>query len=260
MITPEELPHRLERTLVIQAGRSTVFRFFTDPARWAAWWGPGSTIDARIGGALLIRYPDGTEARGEVVELTAPERFVFTYGYSSGKPIPPGSSIVTIELQELGNRTRLRLSHALAEPGVRDAHVQGWRYQLSVFANVVADEAHAAGAGIADGWFAAWSEPDAAARETALRSLCADHVRLHDRFSAIQGLADVTAHVAAAQRFMPGIRMEREGEIRQCQGMVLADWITRSAGTAPSAAGTNVFVLDGDGKIDSVTGFWSRNR
>ena len=92
------LPHRLDRIVNIQASPDTVFRFFTDVARWARWWGAGSTIDPRPGGRVLIRYPDGTEVVGEVVELTAPERLVFTYGFASGAPIPPGSSRVAIRL------------------------------------------------------------------------------------------------------------------------------------------------------------------
>ena len=82
------LPHRLDRSVFIGATPDTVFRFLTDTPRWAAWWGPGSTIDARPGGAVLIRYPGGTEASGEVVEVKPPERIVFTYGYASGKPWP----------------------------------------------------------------------------------------------------------------------------------------------------------------------------
>ena len=65
------LPHHLDRTVVIEAPRDIVFRFFTDQARWAAWWGAGSTIDAKPGGKLLIRYPDGTEVSGEVLEVAA---------------------------------------------------------------------------------------------------------------------------------------------------------------------------------------------
>ena len=34
----------------IEADRETVFRYFTDSGRWAAWWGAGSTIDPRPGG------------------------------------------------------------------------------------------------------------------------------------------------------------------------------------------------------------------
>ena len=31
-------------------------------------------------------------------------------------------------------------------------------------------------------------------------------------------------HLAAAQRFMPGIRLVRTGVVRQCQGTAIADW------------------------------------
>ena len=74
------LTHTLDRTVLIRADRDLVFRFFTDNARWAAWWGAGSSIDARRGGRVFIRYPGGVEVSGEVVEIAEPERLVFTYG------------------------------------------------------------------------------------------------------------------------------------------------------------------------------------
>src|SRR5581483_9806423 len=44
------LPHQLDRTVVINASRDVVFRYFTDSTRWAARWGSCSWIDARPGG------------------------------------------------------------------------------------------------------------------------------------------------------------------------------------------------------------------
>ena len=254
------LPHQLERVVTIQADRQTVFRFFTDPARWAKWWGAGSTIDARPGGALLIRYPGGTEVLGDVVEVLVPERIVFTYGYASGKPIPPRSSRVTIRLEEDGGATRLRFTHEFADESVRDEHVQGWRFQLSLFANVVLDEVHAGAAGAVDGWFSAWAESDASRRQQALGRVSAPDVRFRDRFSLIDGVDDLTAHVGAAQRFMPGIRMERRGDVRHCQGTVLADWIWVTPGGDERARGTNVFSFRPDGLIESVIGFMTTAR
>src|SRR5206468_1003075 len=97
--------------VVIQAPPAVVFAFLTETPRWAAWWGAGSEIDARPGGRVKIVYPGGTEATGEVTEVSAPRRIAFTYGYSSGKMIPPGGSLVTIELEPVGAATRLRLTH-----------------------------------------------------------------------------------------------------------------------------------------------------
>ena len=252
------LTHTLDRTVLIHADRDLVFRFFTDSARWAAWWGAGSSIEPRGGGRVFIRYPGGVEVSGEVVEIAEPERLSFTYGFVSGKPIPPGSSLVTIDLEADPAGTRVRLSHAFAEPSVRDEHVQGWRYQLSLFANAVANDAFAGADIVIDQWFAAWSEPDATVRNDAVHRMAAPAVSMRDRFSAIDGLPDLIEHLAAVHRFMPGVRMTRDGAIRQCQGMALADWIARGANGQEQGRGTNVFTLTPEGRIDSVTGFWGR--
>ena len=259
MTTIGALLHRLERTVVIQARRETVFGFFTDTARWASWWGAGSTIDARPGGRVVIRYPDATEAWGEVTEIVVPELIAFTYGYANGHPIPPGGSRVTIRLEAEGSHTRLHLIHAFADAVVRDQHVQGWRYQLSLFANVVANEVYAGASDMVDAWFKAWSEPAAAVREATLARVAAPDVRLRDRFSLIEGMADLIVHLDAASRFMPGIRLQREGDVRHCQGVVLADWVARAADGEERARGTNVFVLNANGHIESVTGFWNQH-
>jgi uncharacterized protein YndB with AHSA1/START domain len=250
----------LDRTLLIRAHPEVVFRFFTDSQRWAAWWGVGSSIDPQPGGRVLIRYPDGTEATGNVVEIIRPERLVFTYGYAKGTPVAPGASLVTIELEPHHGGTRLRLCHAFADPGVRDEHTQGWRYQLSLFANAVADDLHAGADGLVDRWFAAWSEPDDAIRETTLRSIAAADIGMRDRFSAIDGIDDLLAHLKAVQVFMPGMKIVRQGNVCHCQGSVLAEWFVTRDGGEQFASGTNVFVIDGDRRLRSVTGFWKEPR
>ena len=251
----QELPYQLDRTVVIHAKPETVFRFFTDSARWASWWGAGSTIDARPGGKVYIRHANGIESAGEVLEVVAGERIVFTYGFVSGKPIPPGSSRVTIRLEPDDAGTRLHLLHEFAEAGPRDEHVQGWRFQLSLFANVVANEVYASAASVVDAWYDAWNTADTAARDEILARIATPGVRFRDRFSLLDGLADLTAHISAAQRFMPGIRLQRKGEVRQCQGTVLADWIAVDGNSQTRMTGSSVYVFRADGKIVSVTGF-----
>jgi uncharacterized protein YndB with AHSA1/START domain len=250
------LAHELERTVVINAPRDLVFRYFTDSARWAAWWGAGSTIDARAGGRVFIRHPGGNEASGEVLEIAEPDRIVFTLGYASGAPMPPGSSRVTIHLDPEPRGTRVRLHHEFADAAARDHHVQGWRFQLSLFANVVADERYAGAAALADAWFKAWDETDATARAQALSRVAAATVRLHDKFSCIEGIDELSAHIAGAQRFMPGVTMTRTGDVRHCQGTALVDWTAAGPKGEALGSGTNVFMLGPDGRIESVTGFW----
>lgn len=251
----EPLIHRLERSVLIQARPETVFRFFTDSARWAKWWGAGSTIDARPGGKVLIRHPGGIETLGEVLEVLPPSRISFTYGYATGKPIPPGSSRVTISLQESEAATRLHLLHEFADAAARDEHVQGWRFQLSVFANIVTDEVFADAAGIVDAWYAAWAVTGDQARDEAFEKIAAEDVSFRDRYSLLEGRADLSAHAGASQRFMPGIALRRKGDARHCQGTVIADWIAAQADGQERMSGTSVFVLGPDRRIKSATSF-----
>ena len=250
------LTHKLDRTIVIEAPQAAVFKYFTDPARWAAWWGAGSTIDARPGGRVFVRHPDGTEASGDVVDITPPSQITFTYGFVKGTPFPPGGSLVTIRLQPDARGTRLHLAHAFADGASRDHHVQGWRYQLSLFANVVADEIHRDAGALVDAWFAAWAEPDERRRAASLAAIASTGVRMRDRFSCVDGLAELEPHIAAAQHHMPGIRLQRKGNARHCQGTVIVDWTATGPDGAPRGQGTNVFSLGPDGRIESVTGFW----
>lgn len=251
------LPFRLDRTLLIRARRETVFSFFTDPIRWASWWGQGSTIEARPGGRMLIRHGNGAESSGEVQEVSPPNRIVFTYGYVSGPASPPGSSRVTVTLGDHADGTLLHLVHEFANAEARDEHVQGWRFQLSLFANLIANTVNAGAEKAVDQWLAAWSEPDHQTRDASLAALMGQAITFADRFSCIDGADDLRAHLAAVHRFMPGMRLERRGEVRHCQWHVLADWVAIGKDGNERGRGTNLFRLDADGRIAAVTGFWA---
>jgi uncharacterized protein YndB with AHSA1/START domain len=252
------LPHTLDRTVIIRATPQTVFSFLTENDRWASWWGAGSTIEPKAGGRVYIRHANGIESSGEVVEVVPPKRMVFTYGFNSGKPMPPGTSLVTIDLALHGQDTRLDLRHEFADAGVRDEHVQGWRYQLSVFGNVVTDLANAGAATAVDAWFAAWSETNESARRRALDTIATSGVSFRDRFSLLDGIDDGVPHITATQRFMPNMHLKRRGDIRHCQGTLLVNWVAMSGDGQERGTGVNVFTLDAGGKIASVTGFWEK--
>jgi uncharacterized protein YndB with AHSA1/START domain len=247
------LAYSVDRSILIEADRETVFGFFTDSARWASWWGPGSTVDPRPGGALRIRHSNGFESVGEVLELVAPERFVFTFSLQSERLIPAEESRVTIRLEQEGVGTLLRLKHEVADAVVADQLVQGWRFHFSMFANAVANYVNAGAPDVVDAWFALWTEPDATTREATLGRIASRKVRFRDRYSRLEGIDEVVAHTGASQRFMPGIGLERKGSIRHCQGTVLADWVARSSDGQEKMSGTSVFLLGTGVKIDSVT-------
>jgi uncharacterized protein YndB with AHSA1/START domain len=248
----------LRRSIVVRAPRPVVFRYFTDSERFAAWWGAGSRIDARPGGEMRICYPNAVVAFGNVESIVPDERIVFTYGYEdSTKPFHMGISRVTISLADDADGTRLELLHEFASPEVRDAHVAGWRYQLSVFANVVSREVNATVVALIDGYFAIWNERDPFVRRKRLAEIADERIEFHDDFAAIRGAGDFDEHVAAVHLHMPGSVLERHSEPRHCQGHVLVDWIVRRNG-APAGAGTNYFDIDAFGRIRRVVGFRSR--
>jgi uncharacterized protein YndB with AHSA1/START domain len=251
------LPHALDRDVLIRAQRATVFRYFTDTARFAAWWGTGSEIDPRPGGAVLIRYPNGVEAGGEVLEIAPERRIVFTYGYRDpAKPIAWGASRVTIALEDRADGTLVRLRHEFTEAGALDQHVPGWWYQLAVFAHVVANEQHAGVLAHADAWFAAWTTDDAAERERQLAACTTPGVEFRDAHGCVRGQGELLAHIAAVRRHFPGVALVRAGEPRQAHGCALVGWELRKGDGAAVARGTNVFDLAPDGRIQRAVGIW----
>jgi uncharacterized protein YndB with AHSA1/START domain len=246
------------RHVDVRARRELVFRYFTDPERFAAWWGKGSRIDARPGGALLICYPGGSSASGHVQEIAPGERVVFTFGYDAGTPIPPGGSTIEVTFADLPDGgTRVTLRHTLDSEALARQHDAGWRYQLSLYAKVAAAEAHAGASAHLDQWFAAWADPDADARRAALAACARADVAFQDDFGCVVGLDDLDGHIAATQMHMPGMRLERAGAHVHTQGAALVPWqVTQPDGTV-AMRGANFVDFAPDGKIARVVGFWS---
>jgi len=248
-----ELTESLEREILICARRETVFTYFTDAGRFARWWGEGSRIDARPGGAVLIRFPNGVTASGEIREIDPPRRIVFTYVMAGGI-----ASLVTIALEETEEGTLLSLRHDFSSGKIRDAFVQGWRYQLSLFSKVVTEEEAARVVERVDAFLRAWGAPDAKTRRELLESCATPGIVFRDAYGATAGLEDLLANLEAVRVFMPGISLARAGEVRLSHGTALAGWTARRESGDPAGAGTNVFDLSPDGRIDRVVGFWDK--
>jgi uncharacterized protein YndB with AHSA1/START domain len=252
------LEFALEREILIRAPRATVFRYFTDAERFARWWGAGSSIEGRVGGAVRIVYPGGVRASGEVLELRKDERVVFSYGYEGeGHSIPPGGSRVTITLSDHAQGTQLHLLHEVADATTRDHHVQGWRHHLAVFASAVASETHAGAARLADTWFECWNQADDGARRRSFEALVTRDVGFQDAYGCTRGIDDLVAHVAGARVHAPGITLERTGEPRSCQGTSLVDWLAKGPDGRTVARGTNWFEFTAEARVARVIGYWS---
>lgn len=246
------------REIEICAPRELVFRYFTDSERFARWWGQGSMVDPRPGGTIKICYPGGVVATGNFKEIVPPRRAVFSYGYEGpAQPIPPGGSTVTVTLEETPTGTKVTLRHAgIPTEELMREHTQGWRYQLSLFSKAVTAEQNAGAGKMADLWFAAWAEADAAKRRALLESCASPDVSFHDPFSALHGYEDLEAQIAAAQHFMPGTCLVRVGEPALSHGDALVRWEMRDAQDQVRGRGTNAVSFAPDGRLRRVVGFW----
>ena len=199
---------------------------------------------AQPGGRVYIRHPGGVEVVGEV-DRGRPRRRTSSsrMDSSAARPSPPGESRVTIRLEPAARGTRLHLVHEFADAGARDEHVQGWRYQLSLFANVVADEIHSRRrrrswiSGSASG-----PRPRRRRADETLAAIASPGVQMRDRFSCGRGRGRAdSAHRRGAALHAGHAAAARRATAQHCQGTVIADWTAVGPGDAPRGQGTNVF-------------------
>lgn len=243
----------------ISARPSTVYRWLTEPERFARWMGAAmgkATLESRIGGALRVEFP-GSVVVGEVVDMVPDQRFAFTWGYAEAGASPPASSTrVEITLEPTGDGTLLVLRHSgLPSEMLRQQHRGGWRLYSAVLASGAADEELAsARTQAADAWFAAWAECDAAKRRALLERCCDAGVEFRDNYAALSGIEDLDGHIAASQTMMSGMTLAPAGPPDGCHEMVRVPWEVSVHG-AVVAHGVNVGRLGVDGRWRSMYGF-----
>jgi len=126
----------LEITRVFDAPREAVWREWTEPERFADWFGgpqsevPLSSVsmDVRPGGSFrLTMFAERGEIRwkGEYREVVEPERLVFTI---SDQPGDEAYELVTVELVDLADgRTEMRLEQrGRMSPEQYERAGEGW--------------------------------------------------------------------------------------------------------------------------------------
>jgi uncharacterized protein YndB with AHSA1/START domain len=120
-----------ERTLTIDASPETVWEFLVDPDKLMRWKGINADLDPRPGGVYRCEVIPGHTARGEFVELDPPHRLVFSWGWDGQEGVPPGSSMIEIELATDGEGTSLRFVHKdLPNAEAVASHAHGWDHYL----------------------------------------------------------------------------------------------------------------------------------
>jgi uncharacterized protein YndB with AHSA1/START domain len=124
----EPYPLVVERR--VDAAPPAVYAYLTDSERWARWQGEEATIDAQPGGLFRVRMGNGMCARGQFVELVPHKRVVFTWGWIDLPDLPPGSTVVEIDLEDDGDGTLIRLTHRDMPADHVDVHRTGWVHYL----------------------------------------------------------------------------------------------------------------------------------
>jgi uncharacterized protein YndB with AHSA1/START domain len=139
------------------APAALIWQMWTEPEHFRAWYGPDGAavpvakMDVRVGGSRLVCMemdtPDGPARMwlaGQYREVTVNKRLVYTEFMSDqdGNMLPPAElglpaghpamTEVTVELTDLGARTRVVLTHSGVPAGSPGA--AGWAMALSKLA------------------------------------------------------------------------------------------------------------------------------
>jgi uncharacterized protein YndB with AHSA1/START domain len=126
------------REIFVAAAPEAVFEFFVDPRLMARWLGLAHQLDARPGGVFRVEISRGNIARGVFKEVTAPHRIAVTWGWEAHDAdradlgmLPPGASLVEIELVPKDGGTLVRFRHRGLPDIVWDLHRQRWSDYLA---------------------------------------------------------------------------------------------------------------------------------
>jgi uncharacterized protein YndB with AHSA1/START domain len=138
---------RIEREIFVAASPETVFKFFVDPAFMAQWFGVRHTLDPRPGGVFRVEVAAGAVASGTFTEIAPHRRVAFTWGWEGRDDLPPGASLVEIELTPKDGGTLVRLRHSGLPGGARapftpQEHGKRWAHYLARLAQQCAGAVH----------------------------------------------------------------------------------------------------------------------
>jgi uncharacterized protein YndB with AHSA1/START domain len=164
MADPARHPNSVVIERILDAPPDLIWRMWTEPAHFAVWYGPtGATIpeariDVRVGGTRLVCMELPTMSgpmqmwfTGEHREVVVNKRLVYTESMSDkdghvlspsdlGMPAGhPAMTEVLVELEDLGGRTRMVMTHIGVPEGSPGA--SGWNMAFDKLAAHVAVQA-----------------------------------------------------------------------------------------------------------------------
>ena len=133
-------PLVVRRETQIAAPPATVFAFLTDPEKILSWMGTEAKTEMHPGGLYLVKgIGSGRVARGAFREVVPVHRLAYSFGWDGDEEVPPGSSLVEIDLIDRDGGTLLRMTHSgLPNAAQCAGHDKGWAHYLGRLAMAAA--------------------------------------------------------------------------------------------------------------------------
>jgi uncharacterized protein YndB with AHSA1/START domain len=133
-------PLIVRREVQIAAPPATVFAFLTDPEKILRWMGTEATMEPHPGGLYLVNVTGKDVARGKFTEVVPVHRLAYSFGWDNREDVPPGSSLIEIDLiDHEPDGTLLRMTHSgLPDAAACANHEKGWIHYFGRLAKAAA--------------------------------------------------------------------------------------------------------------------------
>lgn len=129
----------VRRETHIPAPPAAVFALLTDPEKILRWMGTEAQVEPQPGGLYLVNVTGTNVARGSFREVVPVHRLAYSFGWDGNEVVPPGSSLVEIDLIEQPDGTLLRFTHTGLPNAEQCAnHLEGWTYYIGRLVEVAA--------------------------------------------------------------------------------------------------------------------------
>ena len=129
----------VRRETHIPATPAAVFALLTDPDKILRWMGTDAQLDPQPEGLYLVNVTGARFARGSFREVVPVHRLAYSFGWDGSEEVPPGSSLIEIDLVDEPEGTLLRLTHSgLPSAEQCASHAEGWAHYINRLATVAA--------------------------------------------------------------------------------------------------------------------------
>ena len=121
----------VQRETQIAAPRASVFAFLTDPEKIVQWMGSEAVTETHPGGLYLLKGVGSANARGAFREVVPVHRLAYSFGWEGNDEVPPGSSLIEIDLSDRDGGTLMRMTHSgLPNETSCANHATGWAHYI----------------------------------------------------------------------------------------------------------------------------------